>query len=353
MKEYIYSLMTDRRNDIWANGLKAILFLLSLVFNVLITIRGLLYDIKVISVKKVPQPVISIGNITMGGVGKTPLAIYLVSILLEKGKSAAVLTRGYATGREGSYQSDEVVLLKSELRDMPVLVDGNRFRAAAGYKGKKNIDVFVMDDGFQHRRLKRDIDIVALDATNPWGNGYLLPRGILREKISSLKRADFIILTKSDLGAGNIKKIKEELKSYGCLNPLLLSVHEPCVFTDIEGGREFELSIFEGKEIMLLSSIGNPRSFEDTLTKVGARINHHIQYRDHHVYTGGDILQIQRQCQQRKCFQIVTTEKDAVKLTRFSKVWNTETIVRVLKIKIMVTEGKESLLERIDHLFCS
>jgi len=213
------------------------------------------------------------------------------------------------------------------------------------------VDIFIMDDGFQHQKLKRDLDIVAVDATNAWGNGYLLPRGILREPINSLKRADIIVLTRTDLDNQETVSIKRFLIEKKICSPVICSSHKPVELKDLYNDELIDINTLKKKKVSVISAIGNGLSFKKTLQLLGAQVGRHFEYCDHYMYTLNDVQIILKECQRSNINTIITTEKDAVKLLEFKSVWDVKIKILVLKIDMMLYEGKDELIERINRLF--
>lgn len=254
--------------------------------------------------------VISVGNITLGGTGKTPLVIMISSYLQQKGRKIAVLIRGYGPGN----LSDEALLLNKNLPDVPVLVGPDRITNLIEAQNKYMVDTVILDDGFQHWKLGRHLDIVTVDGLNPFGNGHLLPRGILREPLSSLKRADIISITFSD----SSDKVPDDLYSrMKKINPqalIIKSYREPVFVSKLAEERIFGLSLLNNEEIAMLCGIGNPENFKTTLLKIGAFIKAEFVFPDHHLYTADDLEQIIEVCHSKGIKKVVTTQKDAIKL---------------------------------------
>ena len=301
-------------------------------------------------------PVISIGNITLGGVGKTPLVEMLATILKDEGFRTVILTRGYMDAKDtsdtsktaGSVDSDEAQMLKESLEDVPVLVGRDRITNARTFLKKERADVFILDDGFQHWRLARDLDVVAIDATSPWGNGSLIPRGILREPLSALSRAGIFVLTKTDFGAHNVEPIRTQLKAIEPQALIVETVHEPQHLIDLNTQKSLTIASLVQRNVCCLSGLADNMSFQKTITCLGAIVQKNFSFPDHHVYESSDIERIVNYCREEKCDTVVTTQKDAVKLKEFLKNFQASGIsVLVLRIKIVLTKGKDKFLERI------
>jgi len=283
---------------------------------------------------KLPAKVISLGNITVGGTGKTPTACLLARYLQQKGLRTALLNRGYRSETEGKAAimsdgehilltaaagGDEACLMARSLPGIPVLVGRNR-----GSSGQLAVDMFhsqvlLLDDGFQHWQLYRDLDIVLIDGTNPFGNGYVLPRGILREPLEQLRRAGLIIITKADLATEQQRKsIYAALHKYHPHVPVAEAVHRPkwCIsFADWNSFKKRADCAFlaEDQPVIAVSALGNPSSFEATIQSFGYTIADTMRYDDHHQYSRDDLTAMAKKAQEQGAV-LVTTEKDAVKM---------------------------------------
>lgn len=351
-KEYLFHLATDQIHGVIPTTIKLCLLLLSWVYGFALKVLLLCYQLKIFSRYSLPKPVVSIGNMTLGGSGKTPFIEWLAKGLKEKqAKKPVVLIRGYMERGDSRENSDEANLLRESLENIPVVVGRDRVKKAKEAMGKYPADIFLLDDGFQHWRLKRDLDIVLINASNPFGNGQLIPRGILREPLSSLKRAGAIVLTKTDLGRENLQSLKERLRR---INPSCLlaeAVHRPAGFVDIRRNQIFDMAFLKGKTICSLCSIGDPKSFEYSLKTLGADIKKSFIFMDHHVYTVEDIKAVVDFCAQNDVKILVTTQKDAVKLRSFLNRFNEALSLLSLKIKLDIVSGKDEIESRVSHLF--
>jgi tetraacyldisaccharide 4'-kinase len=292
---------------------------------------------------KAPKPVISIGNITVGGAGKTPLVICLAQNLQNKGLKSIILTRGYMP--KVSKVSDEVDMLNEQLPYIPILTGADRISNIRKSNGTMPVDVYIADDAFQHWPLARDLNIVAIDAGNPFGNGYLLPAGILREPLSALERADIFMLTKTDASSG-IQALCSKLNE---INPEALIVesrYKSAGVVDV-----FEPGLKEGdflkdSPVVGFCAIGDPLSFELSLKNSGARILKLFRYMDHHVYQRQDIERMVEFCRAQNVKILVTTHKDAVKL-RFFKDLFTDIRLVYISIQLEITKGSDEFFQKI------
>ena len=214
--------------------------------------------------------------------------------------------------------SDEARLLQQSSPDVPILVGKNRIQNAKQALKEYPIDVFVLDDGFQHWKLERDLDIVVIDCLNPSGNGFLIPRGILREPLKSLARANIFVLTKTDWGQENLSLIKKKLHSINPDAPVIETVHQPTALLDLcEPSIKESLEFLKGKTVAAFCGIGQPDSFVRLLKSLGADIVVFKTFGDHHLYRQEDVLSLLNFCREKKVQTLVTTQKDAVKLTPF------------------------------------
>jgi len=349
MKKYLYLLATDKNNGILAKLFKCILYFISCIYSFIVRVVSFCYIKDLFKRYRLDRPVISIGNITMGGVGKTPLVAYIANFMKHKNLKSVILTRGYMGNGFNSVKqiSDEAEMLELTT-GAQVLVGSNRFKNAKEYLENESCDVFVLDDGFQHWRLKRDIDILVVNAVDPWGNGCLLPRGILREPFFALSRADIFILSKTDYGRSNVEMIKQRIQSWGADKPIFETIHRPVCVVDIRTNESFDLKHLIGKNMFSLSSIGDPDAFELALHDLEYSVQRKFQFMDHHNYSIKDVQSIVSCCQDEKIDAIVTTEKDAVKLNRMMDIFPERITIYYLKIEISFIEGEEKFFERIN-----
>lgn len=345
MKDFIYSLMTDKKRGVIFTPFKVALYLISLFYGLALIIRRIFYKFNLFKRHSPPLKVISVGNITLGGTGKTPFVITLAHILeTDLHKNTCVLIRGYGW--------DEQAMLKRSLTDIPVLVGEDRSRSALKAVKLYGSDTAVLDDGFQHWELDRDLDIVLIDSRNPFGNGHLFPRGILREPKKALTRADIVVFTKTNKKRIDLGRITNEIKEINKKALFLEAAHNPVHFYENKTKRIFPLEHIKQKRAMLLSSIGDPSYFEETVTDLGCDVVEHIKFPDHHNYRSRDIEYILKRCLERSFDLILTTEKDIVKLGRLGLYLGPYTIL-VLAVKMDIVSGKEVLIDRLHSLYTS
>ncbi len=281
---------------------KIIASFLAVIYKRCLLISQASYRLFPFRIRKVGARVISIGNITWGGTGKTPLVIKLARDLVEAGKKVAVLTRGYG--------KDEVMELGKKLPNIPVKVGRDRVRSARQALRESETEFLILDDGFQHIRLHRDLDIVNINATIPFGPGGLIPLGTLREPLEHLSRAHVFILTKSDIGSKNVHWIRQKLLSIKPDAVIFEAVHKPVQFMDFRRNKFLSLDEAKDKKVAVLSGIGDPFSFEKTVEDLGAEIVLAARFDDHHAYTETEIAEFIKKCRELGVKEAVTTEKD-------------------------------------------
>jgi len=337
--------MVDRKGGLVAFFLKLILWICSLIYNVIVRILSGGYDKKVFIAYRPDPKVISIGNITVGGTGKTQAAIDIARLLESRGKKVSVLIRGYGT--------DEYMVLQEELKDCPILVGPDRIENSKRAFYDFGIDTIILDDGFQHWKIAKDLNIVLLDATNPFGNYQLIPRGILREPISALKRADLIMITKVDTTPSKRGEIYGVLDALGKNDCVLEAIYKPLGFSEISGGRKRELEFVKGKKVCLVSSIGNPYYFKEKIKQLGAGIELEFVFLDHYHYMKEDLYKIDGECRFLDIEVIITTKKDAVKIRRYCLGNQMATPILVLDVNLEITKNKQILDERLSRIYNS
>lgn len=306
-----HDLASGHANGIAASITRCGMWLASKGYGLGVGIRNRLYDWQWLAVTRARIPVISVGNLTSGGTGKTPCVEYLARFFRERGHRVTILSRGYGT-KNGP--NDEALLLEENMVDVPHLQGADRVALAARAIEQLQAEILILDDGFQHRRLARDFDIVLIDASDSWGHDHLLPRGLLRETKRGLRRADAIIITRSDL-ANDIHGLHSEIRRWLRADiPIVHSVHQP-----MEWMRHSETpcqpTCFGGRTAGAFCGLGNPASFRKTLQGLDIEIADWRTFPDHHAYSPNDIQDLRRWAEKLpKDALVLTTQKDAVKL---------------------------------------
>ena len=353
VKRKVETIMTTRgesRSLFFESFLSAI----SICYGAMVQQRDTLYKKGLLQSKKLPCPVISIGNLTVGGSGKTPMTIYLAEFLRRFGYSVAIISRGYKGKEEkiGGVVSDgrivcmgpdkagdEPFMIAKRLKTVPVIVGQDRYKAGRLAIKEFQPDVLLLDDAFQHLRVHRDIDLVLLDSKKPFGNTYLLPRGTLREGAFALSRGDALILTRSDIG--NPVPL-EQIKRFIPGKPIFHSVHTPYIYkivagnnpqsqngTKILSGYSFEL--FKNKRVFAFSGIARNDDFLQTVKDINCEVSGFSEFQDHHEYTNRELNTILNAAMDLSVDFIITTEKDYTRVAHKIK-WPIDLIVVGIEI---------------------
>jgi len=305
--------------------------LLSTIYGKALILREFVYSSGIKKKSKLPVKVISIGNLTLGGTGKTPAVISVAQEARKRGFKTCILTRGYK-GKAGGpivvglgqgpvlnvrQAGDEPVLMAERLEGIPVVMDKKRYNAgmfALEQLGSDAIDMFILDDGFQHWALHRDLDILLIDMSNPFGNGKLFPEGILREPLNAIKRSNIVVLTKVDMACSEvIRDVKFKVKEINPDATVYTSHHKTKGLISLSGHEE-DLETLRSASVHAFAGIANPSYFKSLLVSNGADIVSFKSLKDHHIYSHHDISTIINSASGLK---IITTEKDLVKLRGF------------------------------------
>lgn len=337
-QQWAMDIWSGRRRGAGAAALRAALGAAGVGYGGVMRLRRWAYRRGVLGSRQASVPVISVGNITAGGTGKTPMVAWVVGQLAAMGRRPGILTRGY---KAVDGRSDEAQLLE-RLCQTPVVVNPDR-RAGADQAVAQGCDVLVMDDGFQHRRLRRDLDIVLIDATNPFGFGRCLPGGLLREPLRALREAHVLLITRADrCESAGLADLEDRLRRLSPGALLGRATHRPVAVID-ETGRRLGLDVLAGRKLAAFCGIGNPQQFFDTLVGLNARVACRKAFDDHAAY---DAQTLNRLCR-RPCMceaeVFITTQKDYVKLPPEAldrPVWQ-------LAVEMDVTAGQAELTARI------
>jgi tetraacyldisaccharide 4'-kinase len=316
-ENYFHDVISGRKGGIVAGGVRAALTVAEPVYAAATAARNWLYDAGWSRSRSAGRPVVCVGNITTGGTGKTPVVHWLADALRRRRHRPAVLMRGYKGDAQGA--SDEQRLLEQLLSEpaeaaVPVIANPDRLEGARrALHRQPAISVFVLDDGFQHRRLRRDFDLVLIDASNPFGHRHLLPRGLLRESLQGLRRATAMLLTHVECTApGEIPEVERLLRAHNPWAPLYRAQHAHRGLLAADGTEAAD--DLAGRRCFAFCGIGNPAAFLHQLERSGGTcLGHHV-FADHHAYTGPDLSMLQHAARARGAELLVTTEKDWVKV---------------------------------------
>jgi tetraacyldisaccharide 4'-kinase len=336
--DYFLRLIAGRECGVRAALLRGTLRLLSVPYGWGVRLRNRLFDRGWKRVHRAAVPVVSVGNLTLGGTGKTPCVEYVAEFYRRLDLLVAILSRGYGAAQG---QSDEALVLEANLPDVPHYQGADRVALAAAAVEQSESEVLVLDDGFQHRRLARSLDVVLVDATAPWGHGYLFPRGLLREPRTSLARAGAVVLTRCDqVEPAALTRLRDEVARLAPGVAVAETTHRPVEWVNAERATAPLQSILQ-RPLAAFCGIGNPEAFRRTLTALGATVGAFRAYPDHHAYARTDVEDLRSWARQQATEGVVvTTQKDLVKLplTRIG-----ERELWALRIRLHFLAGQEQL----------
>ncbi|HQZ64431.1 MAG TPA: tetraacyldisaccharide 4'-kinase [Planctomycetaceae bacterium] len=317
MNEQMFrNLASGQTRGIAASCLRATLLGASWAYGFGVGVRNSLFDSGWKSIQRVTVPVFSLGNITTGGTGKTPLVALVCQLLQESDRRPGIVSRGYRSVDGDA--NDEKLVLNILCPGVPHEQNPDRVAAANSLISTDGVDAIVMDDGFQHRRLRRDLEIVLIDATNPFGYGHLLPRGLLREPLMSLRRADVVVITRSDLvGEQVLSEIERSILNAApkLKNRILQVVFQPTVLRAADGNKISIQSVAD-QPVHLMAGIGNPDAFLETTRRIPMQVTGTSWFADHHHYSQEDLSQVRANALESGAGKIITTLKDLVKLPK-------------------------------------
>ena len=374
LESYLVKLIQEKGADLdQPFGIRMLLAFLkfaSCLFAAGVAIRYFLYRTGLKRRYPLGIQVISIGNVTAGGTGKTPVTEIFARTLAAEGRKVAILSRGYrrkeapwwrrafsqvvvpplvvSDGRhvllDSATGGDEPYMLASNLPGVCVVVDRNRVKAGRWAIRKFGCDTLILDDGFQYQKLKHTLEVVLVDRTNPFGNGYMLPRGVLREPASHVARADVIFLTKSD---GHSEDVVDLIREYNEKAEIIECRHAPRLLRDVWSREELPLDWLKGRTLATLSGIAVPQGFEDSLRRLGAKVIWCERYADHHRYDSSEIIYALNRASDLGAEALITTEKDAV---RFPRLASTPVPCYYLRVDIEILSGGENFNDVIDRI---
>ena len=356
----INGIISGQRQDLAARLARPILSGASVLFAAGVALRRAAYANRLLRARSCPIPVIAVGNITAGGTGKTPLVETLVRGLQDRGWRPAVVSRGY--GRHaGSTHNDEALILAANIPSVPLVLHKVRYRGVCLAAQQHGANVAVLDDGFQHFACARDLDIVAVDATRPFGYDRYLPRGLLREPPRALRRAGLIVITRADqVQAAELSELSEmrrrlqEIAQPGGI-PVLAAAHRPECFVDVRTGETLPVDVLRGRSsVAAFCGIGNPEAFARTLAAapLGARVAHFQAFPDHHAFTRRDLEDVAAAARRAGCRTVVMTQKDAVKCAPVlldSEQADSDLAFLSLNVRLAFLEGEAIFWRVVEH----
>ena len=367
VETFVLEVIFEERRGTGATLMRALLLSLSKIFQVAIKFRRFLYNVRILRDSTLGVQVIAVGNLTVGGTGKTPVVEKFARELRDQGRNVAILSRGYRSkppplhktmldrilfradttpprvvsdGKslllDSETAGDEPYMLASNLKDVIVLVDKDRVKAGRYAIEQFGCDTLLLDDGIQYWKLRgRRQDVVLIDRQQPFGNERLLPRGTLREPPSHLARASVIFITKSD---GNTAELRQRIAQLNPTAGIIECVHHPLYFEDVFTGQRLDIGIIKGRRVASLSGIAQPESFEQGLVKLGAELVYSKRFADHHRFSQQEILNAINRGKKRQAEIILTTQKDAV---RFPKIDRRDLPFYFMRVEIKIVAGAE------------
>lgn len=365
LETFALEVIFEERHDFRARLMRGFLFAGSKLFQAAVKVRRWLYNFRILRDRTLGVQVIAIGNLTVGGTGKTPVVEKFARELRDAGRNVAILSRGYRSkpvplhrklwnklllrqdrtpprvvsdGKslllDSEQGGDEPYMLASNLKDVVVLVDKDRVKSGRYAIEKFGCDTLLLDDGFQYWKLRgRRHDVVLIDRQQPFGNEHLLPRGTLREPPSHLARAHTIFITKSD---GNTAALRGQIEQLNADAAIIECVHQPLYFEDVFTGERKGLDLLKGQKVASLSGIAQPESFEQSLVKLGGELVYAKRFADHHRFTQQEILNAINRAKKRQADLILTTQKDAV---RFPKIDRRDLPFYFMRVEIKIVAG--------------
>jgi tetraacyldisaccharide 4'-kinase len=373
---FVLEVIFEQRKGKRAALLCTTLLGLSKVFTLLVKLRLFLYNVRIFRDATLGVQVIAVGNLTVGGTGKTPVVEKFARELQDAGRKVAILSRGYRSNPgplaprllnklllredttpprvvsdghslllDSETAGDEPFMLASNLKDVVVLVDKDRVKAGRYAIEKFGCDTLLLDDGFQYWKLRgRRRDIVLVDCQQPFGNEFLLPRGTLREPHGHLARANTIFLTKSD---GNTASLRARIAKHNPAAGIIECVHHPLYIEDVFTGDREGLEFVRGKKVAALSGIAQPESFERSLQALGAELVYQKRFADHHRFTQQELLNVINRAKKRQAEIIVTTQKDAV---RFPKLDRRDLPICFMRVEIKILAGAKDFQDCVRQI---
>jgi tetraacyldisaccharide 4'-kinase len=292
---------------------RLLLLPVTLLYYLAVTIRNAVYDSGLLSPAGVGVPVITVGNLTVGGTGKTPLVIVLAERALAAGKRVAIVARGYGAVADETGRSDEVALIAARCPEAMLIVAPDKLLGARR-AAEAGAELILVDDGMQHRKLRRDFEIVVIDARAPFGNGVVLPGGPLREPAAGIARADLVVITHGDvLNEGEREVAESNVRGYKRSVPIVWGYHEAVGVRSVCGGPLAPPESLRGEEVYLFCGIASPQGFRQTVEGLGAEVGGEYGFGDHHDFDAGDLARVRAEARQ---LRLLCTEKDAAKIAR-------------------------------------
>jgi len=346
---------------VWSDGAStpvgAALSALSAGYRAGLAARGRLYGWGLLRSGRLPCPVVSIGNLTLGGSGKTPLVELAVKTLSALGANPAVVSRGYRRDTRGVQivadrdgvrlgpraAGDEPVLLAERLPRIPVVVGENRYEAGRVAVEQLQASVVVLDDGFQNRTIDKDLEVLVVNGHAPWGTGRLFPRGTLREPVAAVRRAHVIVITNPPPG-DEVAAIERAVRRHGATAPVLTAMYQPLEARRADGAERLAPDALPGRRLFAFAGLGFPRGFAETLSAAGVSLAGFVAFADHHWYSADDVQRLGARARAAGAEGLITTEKDAVRLR---DVGRPDLPLWILSVKMSLEQNREAWVREL------
>jgi tetraacyldisaccharide 4'-kinase len=376
LETFLLEVILEQRRGFKAALVRGVLYAFSKVFQVAVKTRRALYNYRILRDSTLGVQVIAVGNLTVGGTGKTPVVEKFARELRDEGRNVAILSRGYRSkpaplherlinklflredttpprvvsdGKslllDSEMAGDEPYMLASNLKDVVVLVDKDRVKSGRYAIEKFGCDTLLLDDGFQYWKLRgRRLDIVLIDRQQPFGNERLLPRGTLREPPSHLARASTIFITKSD---GNTAELRRRISEVNSTAGIIECIHHPLYLEDVFTAQRVGLDYLQGRKVASLSGIAQPESFEQSLVKLNASLVYSKRFADHHRFSQQEVINAINRSKKRQAEAIITTQKDAV---RFPKIDRRDLPIFFMRVEIKILSGAKDFQDCVRRI---
>ncbi|MBU1087227.1 MAG: tetraacyldisaccharide 4'-kinase [Candidatus Omnitrophica bacterium] len=355
LNKYLQCITVKKNKTLLEVFLTSMLFVFSVVYKLILIIRLYFYQWGFFSVYKSGLKVISVGNITVGGTGKTPLVALIAEFLLKRKQKVTIISSGYKSmDSELGLVADEPLMLTKQLPEANIIISKNRKQAIITLKKNSDDSVVILDDAFQNCAIEKKMDIVCVNCLNPFGNGYIIPRGIMRLPFSYLKRADIFILTHCSNPDSDISNTLDVLRKHNRNALICKSKHVPEFFYDFYSNEQQSLNSIRDKKIAIICGISHPDNFNNMLESLGAEISLKFYFPDHYNFRLEQIKDILSDCMSTGISLLVTTAKDeprlklVLKQDEFAR-FNLK--ILVLKIRIILEENEEGFAARLSSIF--
>ena len=356
IKDYLQFITVKNNKSLLEACFTGMLFILAVIYGAILRFRLFCYDHGLLPVYKSKLKIISVGNITVGGTGKTPLVAMIAQFLIRKKQKISIICRGYKSMDSKAGFADEPMMLKKQIPEANVIIDKNRKQAIINHGENGGSDIIILDDAFQNCAIYKTLDIVCINCLNPFGNDYIIPRGIMRLPFVYLKRADIFVLTHCSDSNSDLQSIIGVLRKYNRKALICKTKHVPEYFYDFYSNQQRALDFIRNKKIAIVCGISQPENFSKMLVSLKADIALKFCYPDHHNFDKKQIKNIFKQCECNNIPLIITTAKDEPRLKMvldYDNAFDIDLKILVLKIKIRLEENEEGFINNLSSIFAA